>query len=217
VTLIQIAAPSRENVGSYEDIRREVQRLVGEVNGRHTTLAGVVPIRFLAQAFTQTELASLYRAVDAMVVTPLQDGMNLVAKEFVAARNDNDGVLVLSEFAGAAAQLQRALLVNPYDLDGTARAMALALDLAPAERAARMADLRRVVLAESTARWATRQLDLCRATVSAHGADPEGSRSTSTSTSGPHTRAGAGADDADAGVAAANDKSVREVVARALA
>lgn len=214
VTLIQIAAPSRENVGSYEDIRREVQRLVGEVNGRHTTLSGVVPVRFLAQAFTQKELASLYRAVDTMVVTPLQDGMNLVAKEFVAARSDNDGVLVLSEFAGAAAQLDGALLVNPYDLDGTARAMARALDLSPAERAARMADLRRVVLAESTAGWAARQLDVCRAAVGARGAGAAGSTST------PRAHAAAPASRADADerlVADGFDSGVSKVVARGFA
>jgi trehalose-6-phosphate synthase len=102
------------------------------------------------------ELAALYRAADVMLVTPLRDGMNLVAKEFVASRVDRDGVLVLSERAGAAAELREALLVDPTDVDGLARAYAAALGMSPAERHVRMRRLRARVAEHDVARWAAR-------------------------------------------------------------
>jgi trehalose 6-phosphate synthase/phosphatase len=153
-TLVQIAVPSRERVEAYAELKLEVQQLVGRVNGKHSSLAGVVPIRLLSHGYNQTQLLSLYRAADVMVVTPLLDGMNLVAKEFVASRTDDDGVLVLSEFAGAAAELKDALIVNPYDIDGTARALGEALDMAAEERRDRMRRLRLHVVGESPRAWA---------------------------------------------------------------
>ncbi|MDP2341033.1 MAG: trehalose-6-phosphate synthase [Deltaproteobacteria bacterium] len=153
-TLVQIAVPSREKVEAYAELKLEVQQLVGRVNGKHSSLAGAVPIRLLSHGFTQTQLLSLYRAADVMVVTPLLDGMNLVAKEFVAARTDDAGVLVLSEFAGAAAELKDALIVNPYDIDGTARALGEAIDMAAEERRDRMRRLRLHVVGESPRAWA---------------------------------------------------------------
>lgn len=153
VRLIQIAAPSRLEVGAYKAFRRQVDGLVGRINGRFAT-SGTVPIHYLMQGFTQRELAAMYRAADVMWVTPLRDGMNLVAKEFVACRNDEAGVLVLSEFAGAAAQLGEALQVNPYDVDAQASAVKRALTMPIDEQRDRMQKLRRSVLKEDVHRWA---------------------------------------------------------------
>src|SRR6185436_18314123 len=99
VRLLQIAVPTRENVNGYRELRSEVEGLVGRINGAYGSLHGA-PIQYLFQSVTPEELVAAYRAADVMVVTPLRDGMNLVAKEFVATRADGDGVLVLSEFAG---------------------------------------------------------------------------------------------------------------------
>ncbi|RYZ87240.1 MAG: trehalose-6-phosphate synthase, partial [Proteobacteria bacterium] len=119
IILIQIAAPSRDKVTAYEQYRDSVEGHVGRINGRFGTI-GYHPIHYVGKSFTQEELFQIYKRVDVMLVTPLRDGMNLVAKEFIATRRDNDGVLVLSEFAGAAEELGEAVLVNPYDLDNTA-------------------------------------------------------------------------------------------------
>ena len=154
VTLLQIAVPSREKVEAYAELKVQVQQLVGRVNGKHSSLAGAVPIRLVSHGYSQKQLLSLYRAADVMVVTPLLDGMNLVAKEFIAARTDDDGVLVLSEFAGAAVELRDALIVNPYDIDGTARALGAALDMSAEERRDRMRRLRLKVVGESPRAWA---------------------------------------------------------------
>src|SRR5439155_18077663 len=153
VRLIQVASPSRVAVGAYREYRRDVDELVGGINGRFATL-GDDPIRYIARSMSRERLVALYRAATVALVTPLRDGMNLVAKEFVASRVDNDGVLVLSEFAGAAAELSGALLVNPYDLDGVASALHHALEMAPAERRERMRSLRGRVLAHDVHRWA---------------------------------------------------------------
>ena len=134
VSLLQIATPSRGAIEAYGNLQSEVARLVSDVNGRHGEVDWT-PIRYLNKGYGQAVLAGLYRTAQVGVVTPLQDGMNLVAKEYVAAQNpDNPGVLVLSKFAGAANELDTALLVNPHDIDGMARTIAIALSMPLTER-----------------------------------------------------------------------------------
>ena len=134
ISLLQIANPSRGAIEAYGNLQNEVARLVSDVNGRHGEVDWT-PIRYLNKGFSQTVLAGLYRTAQVGVVTPLQDGMNLVAKEYVAAQNPADpGVLVLSKFAGAANELDTALLVNPHDIDGMAKTMATALSMPLIER-----------------------------------------------------------------------------------
>src|ERR1700760_2276353 len=133
-SLLQIATPSRGAIEAYCNLQNEVARLVTDVNGRHGEVDWT-PIRYLNKGFGQAVLAGLYRSAQVGVVTPLQDGMNLVAKEYVAAQNPADpGVLVLSKFAGAANELDAALLVNPHDIDGMARTIATALAMPLTER-----------------------------------------------------------------------------------
>jgi trehalose 6-phosphate synthase len=134
VSLLQIATPSRGAIEAYGNLQSELARLVSDVNGRHGEVDWT-PIRYLNKGFSQTVLAGLYRTAQVGVVTPLNDGMNLVAKEYVAAQNPADpGVLVLSKFAGAADELDTALLVNPHDIDGMARTIAVALSMPLIER-----------------------------------------------------------------------------------
>ena len=133
-SLLQIATPSRESIEAYGNLQSEVARLVSEVNGRHGE-ADWTPIRYLNKGYGQSVLAGLYRSAQVGVVTPLHDGMNLVAKEYVAAQSPVDpGVLVLSKFAGAANELDAALQVNPHDIDGMARTIAMALAMPLNER-----------------------------------------------------------------------------------
>jgi len=154
VRLVQVAVPSRENVEAYREYRDEVDALVGRIHGEFAT-PGWSPIHYLYRALAFEEIVALYRAADAALVTPLRDGMNLVAKEFVAARPDEDGVLVLSEFAGAAAELAEAVLVNPYDVEATADAMHRALTMPADERQTRMAHLRARVARHDVHWWAS--------------------------------------------------------------
>jgi trehalose 6-phosphate synthase/phosphatase len=153
VRLVQVAVPSRENVGAYRELREEVDAVVGRLHGEYST-ASFSPIHYLYRGLSQPEIVALYRAADACLVTPLRDGMNLVAKEFVASRPDEDGVLVLSEFAGAAAELSEALLVNPYDVEQTAAAFHRALTMPEDERRTRMGVLRGRVMTYDVAWWA---------------------------------------------------------------
>jgi trehalose 6-phosphate synthase len=133
-TLIQIASPSREDVGAYDDLRREMDSLCGEINGDFGELDWM-PLRYIHRNVARKRLPGLYRASRVALVTPLRDGMNLVAKEFIAAQDPADpGMLVLSRFAGAAEQLKEALLVNPYDTQGSADAIQRALTMPLAER-----------------------------------------------------------------------------------
>ena len=125
---IQVAVPSRTGVGAYQDFRTLVDELVGRINGAFGTPRWV-PVHYIFRGLSESELVALYRAADVMLVTPLRDGMNLVAKEFVASRIDGDGVLVLSEFAGAAWELPEALRVNPYDVEGAAEVYYRALTM----------------------------------------------------------------------------------------
>jgi trehalose 6-phosphate synthase/phosphatase len=144
VTLVQVIVPSREDIPEYGGLKAEIERLVGEINGQFTS-TGWAPIHYMFQSLQRTELLAYYRASEIALITPLKDGMNLVAKEYCACSLE-DGVLILSEFAGAAAQLQRdALLVNPYDVEGVAAAIHRAWTMAPGERRARMRNLRRAI------------------------------------------------------------------------
>jgi trehalose 6-phosphate synthase len=152
VTLVQVASPSRERVEAYVQLRDEIELAVGRINGDYDTM-GHTAIRYLHQAFPREEMVALYLAADVMLVTALRDGMNLVAKEYVASRIDNRGVLVLSEFAGAADELGSALLINPHDIQGLKDTIARALDMAPAEQGRRMRALRRRVREHDVEDW----------------------------------------------------------------
>ena len=153
VQLVQVASPSREAVESYKVLRDEVEVTVGRINGDHGAL-GRAAIHYLHHSYPLEEMVALYRAADVMLVTALRDGMNLVAKEYVAARVDLDGVLLLSEFAGAADELTQAVLVNPHDIDGTKRAIMYAIEMSPREKRRRMRSLRRRVLDNDVQHWA---------------------------------------------------------------
>jgi len=151
-TLVQVASPSRENVGAYQQLRDDVELLVGRINGDHGQV-GHAPVQYLHQSFPMEEMAALYLAADVMLVTALRDGMNLVAKEYVAARSDERGALVLSEFTGAADELVGAVLVNPHDIDGMKDAITYAVHMDPRESRKRMRRLRRRVLTHDVAAW----------------------------------------------------------------
>lgn len=145
ITLIQVIVPSRESIPKYHEMKTEVERLISEINGQFTK-SGWVPIHYIFRSLSRTELIAYYRAAKIALVTPLKDGMNLVAKEYCAASVTEDGVLILSEFAGAAAQLENgALLVNPYNVAGVADAIYQAFTMTKSEQRTRMRKLRRSV------------------------------------------------------------------------
>ena len=151
--LVQVASPSRERVEEYQRLRDEVEGIVGRINGDHSSV-GKTAIHYLHQSFSKEEMAALYLAADVMLVTPLRDGMNLVAKEYVACHFDLRGALVLSEFTGAADELRHAFLINPYDIDGTKAAILQAVRVSPKEAARRMQSLRRRVIEFDVHHWA---------------------------------------------------------------
>lgn len=153
VVLVQVATPSRERVEDYRRLRDEVELIVGRVNGDHASI-GQPAVVYLHQSHDREAMAALYRAADVMLVTPLRDGMNLVAKEYVAAQVDGEGVLILSEFAGAAVELRQALLINPHDIAAVKETIVRAIRMPFGERRARMRQLRRVVLQRTVQRWA---------------------------------------------------------------
>lgn len=150
--MVQVAEPSRSNVNQYVELRQEVEQLVGKINGVHSQL-NAPAIHYFHQSQPFEEIVALYLAADVMLVTPLRDGMNLVAKEYVAARQDNTGVLLLSEFTGAAEQLRDAVLVNPYDIDGLKKAMTGAVNMPTEEAQARMRKLREAVTQNDVHTW----------------------------------------------------------------
>jgi len=152
VTLVQVASPSRERVETYQQLRDEIELTVGRINGDYDTM-GHTAIRYLHQAFPKEEMVALYLAADVMLVTALRDGMNLVAKEYVASRIDNRGALVLSEFAGAADELGSSLLVNPHDIQGLKDTIVRAIEMTPAEQGRRMRALRRRVREHDVEDW----------------------------------------------------------------
>jgi trehalose 6-phosphate synthase len=151
--MIQVAVPSRGEDTHYQQEREAVERLIGEVNGTYSDV-GHAAIHYLHQSLDLDELIALYLAADVMLVTPLRDGMNLVAKEYVAARVDGSGALILSEFAGAARELDEAILVNPHDLDGIKGAIRDVLALDPLDARVRMRYLRSVVGRRDVHAWA---------------------------------------------------------------
>jgi trehalose 6-phosphate synthase len=150
---LQIGAPSRTRIQRYQDLLDQVQSEADRINQRFQS-GNWRPIVFLKRQHNHAEIQRFYRAADMCLVTSLHDGMNLVAKEFLAARNDDDGVLVLSCFTGAARELRDALIVNPYDIDQTAEAIRLALEMDPAERRERMQQMRKLVREQNIYRWA---------------------------------------------------------------
>ncbi|MGE0120718.1 MAG: alpha,alpha-trehalose-phosphate synthase (UDP-forming) [Dongiaceae bacterium] len=153
VTLMQIAPPSRGQVAQYRALRRELEGLAGHINGKLAEFDWV-PIRYLNKTFTRNTLAGFYRLARIGLVTPLRDGMNLVAKEYVAAQDGNDpGVLVLSRFAGAARELDAALIVNPFDVEAIAEAMHCGLIMPIEERRARWSHMMDVLRENTVARW----------------------------------------------------------------
>lgn len=158
VTLVQVASPSRERVDAYQHLRDEIELTVGRINGDHDTV-GHTAIRYLHQAFPREEMVALYLAADVMLVTALRDGMNLVAKEYVASRVDNRGVLVLSEFAGASDELTTAVKINPHDIDGMKDAIVQAIEMSGVEQGRRMRALRRKVRENDVTAWSTSFLE----------------------------------------------------------
>ena len=151
---IQVAVPSRGEVDSYQKFKRLVEETIGRINGTCSTLRST-PIHYIYQSVSMPQLVALYAAADVMLVTPLRDGMNLVAKEYVASQVDDAGVLVLSEFAGAAAELAGAMIVNPYDVDAVSQTLLSALSMPAIERRSRMQALRKRVHEYDGHRWAT--------------------------------------------------------------
>ncbi len=168
VVLIQIAVPTREGIDTYQDLRTEVNRLVGEINGKLGT-PNWTPVVYINRSIERAELAALYKLADVCWVGSLRDGMNLVAKEYVACKAEGDGVLVLSEFAGAAAEMGEALLINPFDEERTASTVERALALDEDERRQRMKTLHARVLRNNVFRWGDRFLTSLQEAVSERG------------------------------------------------
>jgi alpha,alpha-trehalose-phosphate synthase [UDP-forming] len=164
VTMLQVAIPSRENVDEYQHIRDEIELLVGRING-DLGRVGDPAIHYLHQSVSREELVAMYVAADVLLVTPLRDGMNLVAKEYVAARTGDTGALVLSEFTGAAEQLRESFIVNPYDIEGVKRALAAVVVSTPEELTRRMQALRANVFEDDVDRWVRTFLATLEGTV----------------------------------------------------
>lgn len=169
VVLMMVIAPSRDNVESYTDLKVKIDEAIGKINGLYSTVDWT-PVVYFYHGFPFEELAAMYYLADVALVTPLRDGMNLVAKEFVATKNGNSGVLVLSEMAGAAAELTEAVLINPNDTDQIARAIDTALAMPLDEQLRRIAKMQKVVSVQTVDKWAAKcmaewddavALDLC--------------------------------------------------------
>ena len=159
ISFLQIAPPSREEVPEYRELRSRLERLAGATNGRYAE-PDWMPIRYVNRSFNQATLAGFYRAADIAVVTPLRDGMNLVAKEFVAAQDAEDpGVLILSSFAGAADELRQAIIINPFDADDIAESFVAALEMPLAERRERWQAMFDYLVRNDVVAWRTRYLD----------------------------------------------------------
>jgi trehalose 6-phosphate synthase/phosphatase len=153
VCLIQLVVPSRNEISAYVDLKTKIEQLVGEINGEFST-NDWIPVKYMFRYFDRNELLSLYRASEIAFITPLKDGMNLIAKEYCACNINKDGVLILSEFAGSANQFyQDAILVNPHDVEGMARAIYRALDMPFEEKNQRMINLRKNVKNKDVFWW----------------------------------------------------------------
>jgi trehalose 6-phosphate synthase len=156
--LVQVATPSRERVDAYRELRDQVEVTVGRINGEEARI-GMPAVHYLHHSYPKNEMAALYLAADVMLVTPLRDGMNLVAKEFVSCRHDDGGALVLSEFTGAAEDLRQAFLCNPHDISGLKAAIMAALRADPRDARRRMRAMRRQVFRHDVQRWARDYLE----------------------------------------------------------
>jgi len=152
IVFFQLAVPSREDVGEYQILKKEVDELVGRINGRFST-AHWYPIHYMYTTMEFSDLVGLYLAGDIGLVTPLRDGMNLVCKEYIACHSDNDGVLILSKFAGASTEIKNAICVNPYSIDHIARSIEVALSMPKQERKKRMEKMRRNVRMHNIETW----------------------------------------------------------------
>ena len=152
VRFVQVTFPSRERIESYAGLRRQLSEMVGRINATYGSPRSL-PIHLMLRSFSEEEVSALYGAADIMLVTPLRDGMNLVAKEFVASRLHDDGVLILSEFAGAADEMPEALIINPYDTEGICRAIHQAIAMSGAEQRERMSRLRAGVMRNDVHTW----------------------------------------------------------------
>ena len=174
VTLMQIAPPSRGDVQSYKEIREKLEGMAGHINGRFAEFDWV-PIRYLNKSYRRDVLAGFFRIARVGLVTPLRDGMNLVAKEYVASQNPDDpGVLVLSQFAGAAAEMDGAIIVNPFDEEGMMDGMQSALRMSREDRVERHQSMMEILKRNDLQRWRRRFLDALRtprATSDRAGAD----------------------------------------------
>jgi trehalose 6-phosphate synthase len=166
---VQVAVPSRSDVPAYQEEQVEVAALVERINRLYPDRDDHGPVRFIEASLDDVGLAAWYRAADVLVVTSLADGMNLVAKDFVAARSDLGGVLVLSEFAGAAHDLEGAIIVNPYDVDAVKQALVAARDLSPADVTSRMTTMRDLVRRNDVHHWARSFLEQLESTHPADG------------------------------------------------
>jgi len=157
-TLVQVASPSRERVNTYRKLRTEVEATVGRINGEFSAI-GEPAVHYLHQSYPRAEMAALFLASDVMLVTPLRDGMNLVAKEYVSCRYDLGGALVLSEFTGAWNELRQAFVCNPHDIEGLKQTIMAAIEAPKDQRRRRMKALRRRVADHDVQRWASRYLE----------------------------------------------------------
>lgn len=180
VCLIQVAVPSRERVDAYRDLREQVELTVAQTNGDYSSI-GATAIQYLHQSFDQAEMAAMYQAADVMLVTPLRDGMNLVAKEYVACHTEDSGALVLSEFAGAAEELTQAYLCNPHDIQGLKNTIVRAATAPSTERRRRMRAMRRRIRGHDVQRWAGRFLESLEAAPERPTGEQRGSSSISRS------------------------------------
>jgi trehalose 6-phosphate synthase len=156
--LVMVASPSRERVNTYRQLRTEIEATVGRINGEFSAI-GEPAVHYLHQSYPRAEMAALYRAADVMLVTPLRDGMNLVAKEYVSCRPDLGGALVLSEFAGAWNELRQAFVCNPHDIEGLKQTIMSAINAPEDQRRRRMRALRRRVSDHDVKRWSARYLE----------------------------------------------------------
>ena len=170
-SFVQVAVPSRSDVAAYEDEREEVEHLIDLINSKHQRADGSLPVVYMDSSLDEVEMATWFRTADALVVTSLADGMNLVAKEFVAARGDLNGTLILSEFAGAAQDLEGALIVNPYDIEAIKRALVAAINMPLVERSARLKTMRAAVRHNDVHRWAGNFLSRLESTAAVRAED----------------------------------------------
>jgi trehalose 6-phosphate synthase len=175
VSLIQVVVPSREDIPQYREMKTEIEQLVGRINGQFARPGAWVPVWYEYRSLSRLELLAYYRAADIALITPLKDGMNLVAKEYCACSIEEDCVLILSEFAGAAAQLAGgAMLVNPYDVRGVAEAIRAAHGMPAQERTARMRRMRRSIRSQDVFWWVDAFLRAAIARELRHFPRPEG-------------------------------------------